>query len=515
VFTICLTVVLIGALLQIPSGRFTRRAWSPGDAWAPSILTAFDQYLPQTFGQRDLGAMGPMGKLISVRSSYTVYGIESPAKMGAIGGTVVDAQGAPLSKVRVRAYLGRANELDAFDWTLSEAGIAATTDDSGRYRLAGLRPGAYVVEASIADSPAETGMGPAFFPDTTNPVSAAVVRVSPGVESQGVNLTLRQAQALPVSGTVFYPTQDGNNAGQSSATGALRVRIALYRRGPARRIRGRGYPLTGFSDANGRFEFSGVTPGPYRMVAVDQVENRVITAIRDIEVQAGMQPITLELQHGVDVPGELRSSDPIPAGFALQNMKMALVLAEPLNSLHTDIVHTIWAGVSSDGSFVFRDVIPDARYRVMFNGIDQRNIVGYFEGGRYGSINPLAVPVTVRQDQAKLQLQMSFSLGRVEVMVMDRQKPGAGVLTVLAPAIRSSLALYHAALSDANGRVAFSNVKPGDYKVFAWEDVRPGNGYSPGLMAQFEDQGRPVHVERSGRVTETVEVMRVDRMASN
>jgi hypothetical protein len=92
--------------------------------------------------------------------------------------------------------------------------------------------------------------------------------------------------------------------------------------------------------------------------------------------------------------------------------------------------------------------------------------------------------------------------------VVDRDKPQRGILTVLVPKDRGRIDLYRTANSGADGKVSFSNVAPGDYKVFAWEEVKEGAWQDVLYMEKFEDKGRLVHIEKAGALTETIDVIK-------
>jgi hypothetical protein len=83
-----------------------------------------------------------------------------------------------------------------------------------------------------------------------------------------------------------------------------------------------------------------------------------------------------------------------------------------------------------------------------------------------------------------------------------------GVITVLVPSARGRVDLYQTANSNKDGKVTFSNVPPGDYKLFAWEEIQSGAWYDPVLMEKFEDKGRLIHLEKAGAVTENVQMVR-------
>jgi hypothetical protein len=74
---------------------------------------------------------------------------------------------------------------------------------------------------------------------------------------------------------------------------------------------------------------------------------------------------------------------------------------------------------------------------------------------------------------------------------------------------RQNLALYFVATSDASGRFVIRGVPPGDYKLFAWESIRPFAYQNAAFLAKHEEQGRIVHIIQGGTVNAELNVIPV------
>jgi len=61
--------------------------------------------------------------------------------------------------------------------------------------------------------------------------------------------------------------------------------------------------------------------------------------------------------------------------------------------------------------------------------------------------------------------------------------------------------VYKIAQTDQNGHFVLIGIAPGDYKLFAWEDIEPYSYFDPDVLKQFEDKGKPVHVVDSTKDT--------------
>jgi hypothetical protein len=90
--------------------------------------------------------------------------------------------------------------------------------------------------------------------------------------------------------------------------------------------------------------------------------------------------------------------------------------------------------------------------------------------------------------------------------VNDQQRPQAGATVVLVPDtfLRQRSTLYKTVTTDSEGRFHFETIAPGDYKVFAWEDVDRGAWEDPNFLRQIEARGRPLALRDGG--TEVVQI---------
>jgi len=157
---------------------------------------------------------------------------ESPARegTGVVRGLVTSAQsGAPLRRARV--------------WVRSSAlpsPRSASTDESGRYEIAGLQPGSYFVRTSPSPADASFNLAPSYYPGTQDAGSAE-----------------------PVAG---IPSGPRRSAGRRAA-GPARVRG--FRR--ARRPHSRYFAIARPGQQR-RFVIENLPPGEYLLAAVDRVE---------------------------------------------------------------------------------------------------------------------------------------------------------------------------------------------------------------------------------------------------
>jgi hypothetical protein len=52
-----------------------------------------------------------------------------------------------------------------------------------------------------------------------------------------------------------------------------------------------------------------------------------------------------------------------------------------------------------------------------------------------------------------------------------------------------------------------NGIAPGDYKLFAWEDIEPFSYFDADVLKQFEDNGKPIHVVETTKETHEIKVI--------
>jgi hypothetical protein len=259
---------------------------------------------------------------------------------------------------------------------------------------------------------------------------------------------------------------------------------------------------------DGSFQISNVTAGSYNLTAIARDQKGVeYTARMRVEVGAGdINGLTIIPKRGGDIRGQVYA-DSTPANFKTSQLRVSLVSDDNPNPLN--LVATLLGGqstggmnasVEADGTFALKNVgaLP---YRARVTGLPAN---GYVIAARFGDVDPLGAPFTVGETEALLQLQIGFSPGNVTANVVDASgKPFSGIVTALVPdtSRRGRSDLYFSGTSDASGRVAFANVPPGAYRLFAWEEV-PAEAFRYAEFLQtHESRGVNVTVEKNGAHT--------------
>jgi hypothetical protein len=179
-------------------------------------------------------------------------------KTSSISGVVRDERGDPVVKATVhvlrRQYVrGRP----------SLSGSPVTTDDRGVFRRAGLSAGEYVVAVGRLSSARESPeYGTVYFGGARAFAEATILRLASGEERVGIDIVASPApRRVPLSGRLI-----GLDEGGLNADGLPSPVVRLIPAGvPA--LYAELEEIITTADRQGRFAFSGVPPGDYRLLA--------------------------------------------------------------------------------------------------------------------------------------------------------------------------------------------------------------------------------------------------------
>jgi uncharacterized surface anchored protein len=159
-----------------------------------------------------------------------------------------------------------------------------------------------------------------------------------------------------------------------------------------------------------------------------------------------------------------------------------------------------WASapVHHDGSFTLSNVAA-GHYQLHIGGLPEDY---YVKSARLGDKDLLESGLDgARAGTALLEVAVSSLGGQVEGVVLDaEEQPAAGAAVVLVPepARRAQSRFYREVTTDQYGRYYIKGVAPGDYKLFAWEDVETGAYEDPDFLTPFEPLGESLTI-RAGR----------------
>jgi hypothetical protein len=494
-------------------GRFEFRNLAPGSY---RLTASRSGYLDTAYGQR--GPSGA-GSNLAIAAGANMDNIRlMMTATGAIAGRVFDNTGEPMANLSVQALK---YSYDGGQRTLTEIKVDET-NDLGEFRLFWLPPGQYIISAKPQDSgvhgkfflmaeqdgkaihfektvesPADKfgeAYVPVYYPGTTDSQSATRLEVRPGADVRGIDFSLSRVSTRKVRGTVVDST-----TGLPVSEGS----IQLIPRGEG------GASLTSAVSPgdDGRFEISGALPGSYFLVATARLGSP-----DNVRVLLGRTPVEVGNSDLADLVVTLRPTVDISGTVVVDGRAEGLPDdAHPVVSLQGSR-SGIFGGLNQiDGTFPRRtavnfDGVPEGEYRVVWSELPEGI---YVKSMRFGPIDALngTFPIDSRTSD-RFQIVFGANGGTLDGVVLDRVRNAvAGARVVLVPdaGLRQRADLYRSTSSDDSGRFQFRGIAPGDYSLFAWEDIEDGLWQDPEFLRRHETAGKPVRILANGR--ETIETV--------
>jgi hypothetical protein len=205
-----------------------------------------------------------------------------------------------------------------------------------------------------------------------------------------------------------------------------------------------------------------------------------------------VENLNLLLTPGIDLKGQVRVE-----GQGDVHLESLSVLLEVKDSIPMGRPGT---RVKDDGSFAIENVAADT-YTVTVNGMPD----GYYtKAVRLGDADGLENPLDLTQGAGNvLEILINPNGGQVDGNVDNAgQQPAGGATVVLVPnARRQQPSLYKTASTDQYGHFSFKGIAPGDYKLFAWDEVEYRAYEDPEFMKPYENLGQGVTIRESAHET--------------
>jgi hypothetical protein len=361
------------------------------------------------------------------------------------------------------------------------------SNDLGEYRVYGLSAGKYYVTAMLRKQSSEESYPPVYYPGANDPATAIQVDVAAGGEARGIDMSLHRVHTVRVRGKI-----------PDLPRGTV---VRLMPRGSSFSFLG-GAQMAQISSQEGDFEYRGIAPGSYVML-IDLQENGRHRSVRQaLEVgNAGVDGVTIAIPSTASLEGQVRVDG--QGETNLGSLTVQLQFREPI-PLGTPAGH-----VKPDGSFGIEDITPDS-YDVSVSGLPG----GYYlKSASVSNQDVLESGLTVTSGAAKLDLVVSPSGGQVDGVVADaKQQPAKAATVVLIPeaARQSRLSLFQTAGTDPNGHYSIQGIAPGDYTLYAFEDLPPGAFQDPAFMKPFEKSAQSVTVREGGHESKQLQQIQAD-----
>jgi hypothetical protein len=307
-----------------------------------------------------------------------------------------------------------------------------------------------------------------------------LLQVAAGAQVRNIDVILARTRTVSVTGRVRCEVE-----GQKVTMSLMlvpRVMLGITNMG----MGSRGAAVK----PDGIFEFPRVPPGGYMLTVSATVDDKRYWARVPVQVgSTNVEGVVVAIHAGATVTGKLRvegreREQEKVAGLnvGLRSWQSGGIIFGPIPTIKT----------AEDGSFQLEDVGMD-HYSFYVHGLPD----GYYlKSVRSGGVDVMALGLEVAGGSAPLDVLISPNAGGLEGTVMDSraQKPAASATVVLVPRVVERSDLYYRMTSDADGRFRAKNVVPGDYRVYAWEDVPVYAWMDPDFMRGMDSKGQSVTV---------------------
>jgi len=389
--------------------------------------------------------------------------------LGVIAGRVLDADGEPVPGARVSAeryvYTAGKKELR----TVSQV----QTGDKGEFRLFGLGAGTFFLMATHGRfSPIGLPQSVStFFPSAADQAHAAPVELRTGAQLQGFDIRLQSTGLY----SVRFEFPEGH-----ALEGSLAPRL----------VGEQGTRYFGPMSVSNDLVFLGVSPGSYDAIIGLDDEGKMSYAIQHVEVtNADVDGGTLTFVPGVDVKGTVRVEGGPFNG--LETLRLNLE-----SEYRTAGLGSVMAAMKPDGSFLIKAAVPQV-YELAL----ARTPGVYLKSIRAGDKQLDNRRIDLSSKLGHLTVVLGADAGEVEGTVLNAKGEPVARARVNAIAYGDHAAwggLNRFGFSDDKGEFKIKDVPPGEYKVFAWEDVPVGAPQDPEFRKPFEKQAPTLRMPPNG-----------------
>jgi Carboxypeptidase regulatory-like domain len=413
-----------------------------------------------------------------------------------LAGKVLDEDGDPVSRAQVMvlrtAYRTSGKQLQSFtSGTTGANGEFSVSVPPGQYYLLTLPmttffmgPGAGAQSAEPLKDGPEMAYGPTYYPDAQEELGALPINATGGADMRGMDIRLAKAKTYRIRGQV---------AASSPAARMLQLVPKTVSAG----VMPKGAPV----QSDGSFEFLNVLPGTYHLIGSGQngisiYRSPVVVTDRHI---VGL-PVALSPMGELTGTVTIEGADKLPPaqttiGFDRSNILVGFDSFENGSNPSATV---------KDGKFSVQGILPD-RYHPWIGHppkgcwvkeirYDNRDVKD--EG--IDLTNGITGPV---------EIVLSPTAGDISGVVVDESGNPVPGATVLLLSKSGAYLNRYAANTDYQGKFQLYPVRPGDYTVFAWEDVSYLAWFDPEFLKAYSSRGVAVPVAPSDQKVLTVKVI--------
>ncbi len=395
---------------------------------------------------------------------------------GIIAGHITDGDGKPLAGVALEAISS------SYRSGLLELHQVANvqTNTAGEYRIAGLTPGKYYLRAKYTHRPAikpatDKAYVPLYYPGTSDQSSSTALTVDAGQELAGMDMNYVPVHTAKITGHVTDARTSRPSTGADLTLVSSRGSVIFSRTQTS-------------AGPMGTFQFLGIPPGSYALNAQFQNDSgKTISGRTQVEVgDENLSNVEVVIAPGMDITGHVRVE-----GKTSADVSQISVGLEPLGGSE-NIGDSYDATMKPDGTFTFHDV-SEGNYRIDVTPIPPGF---YLNAGGASEVLETGLTVTRAHPVPSLELILSAGTAQIDGTVSNDDQPFAGATVVLVPDVnrRGQPRYYKTSMSSQAGRFVLRGIAPGDYTIFAWEEIERDAYMDPDFLRLYEDRGKAVSI---------------------
>jgi protocatechuate 3,4-dioxygenase beta subunit len=474
--------------LTAAGGRYVFEDLKPGDY---RVRAARNGYLEQEYGQRIHSARGV---LLVLNRGEILRGIDFRlVRAATISGQITDQYGDPLAAMVV-----------AFEYRYLAGARVPTqvlldkSNDLGEYRLFGLPPGRYYLGAAYGwplqraepySWNADKGESyvPTYYPEESDPLRASPIDVGAGEQVRGINVRVLRAHRSRLQGRVQLEDRLAPSSLSDLSVGLLPRPWGVENE----MFNPRGVST---HDTQGNFQIRDVLPGKYTLAAALRANGKRYSGSQQIDIgSSDIDNITLIISHGNDLRGVVRTQ-----GSRIINWSehKVYLVRNDVEGLYGSV-----ANVKADGSFFLENIRPGS-YRVELASMPP----GYYlRSARLGDRDLLQFPFEIDKTDllsGTLQLSLGTNGGRINGRVQNMQdQPSPGATVVLIPNQSQRHGSLKVATSDQNGYYAITDIAPGEYNLFTFDEVEPNAWENAHFLKPYVNKSKTLHIESDSNQT--------------
>ncbi len=409
-----------------------------------------------------------------------------------ISGRVVDEDGDPVENAMV--------DVSTQTWQGGKLSYTernrVNSDDRGEFRVAGLEPGKYLLSAQFQNYPFEpanegepkTRPVTTYYSGSTSVENATPIEVQSG-QQMSIEMRMLSGRTVHVRGKIAGPAPKES------------LHLSMI---PEESDN----PFAGESVAAsvGDFDIAGVAPGTYRLTAFTFVNGPKSFGSQIVTVgETDVNGIVLNIIPPGSLHGRVRVEGAAPSAS-----KWSATSANVSLIGHIAVIHPPGQiSPKQDGTFLFEDVSAGA-YSVQAAGGPEG---AYLKSIRLNDQDVLNKEIDLSQGVSG-DLEVVFRYGAAELdgtVQLPQEASSVPIFNIVLVADEDSRQ-QQSTMSDQNGAFTFKGLTPGQYHVYAFEQLNANQLENPAVLKAVEEKGTAVELKENDKKQLELSVISADDM---